>query len=584
MSNLPDFSSYGYRVKQELGCNPSGGRVTYQAVHLATLQLVVIKQFQFAQSSSSWADYDAYQREIRILKSLEHPGIPRYLDSFQTADGFCMVQEYINAPSLVVERSFSLNDVRTIAIKALEILVYLQNRVPLVIHRDIKPDNILVSDDVDVYLVDFGFARVGHGEVGVSSVVKGTLGFMPPEQLFNRQLTAASDLYGLGITLICLLTNTKSVDVGNLIDITYRISFRTLLPNLNSQWLSWLEKMVEPRLQDRFPNAAIALSHLPKETVFAPHVFLSTSMISFQSVRCGAALTQQIQIRNSVPQTKLRGHWSVAPHPSDPQADSNHPWISISPKEFEANTVACEVWIDTSCLMAGQTYVRELCLHSNAAHPTYHVTLQLQTQPGIEANKPLPYGQLTVLCGGAIAGTWMLGLGAQVVSALAGLTFSSTMGTIAGAVVGLELAAVFLALAGSREGASAGGVGGVAGGIVVLAMLAVNPVSQVGPNGWLGVVFGLIYGLASGVGGGVMVERLSDSGLHQALAIALVLSVVGWGSSLGLGLILGFMSPVASLTAVVTGIPLLTLALYYPFWRHNRRARVQRQNRRLIKP
>ena len=51
--------------------------------------------------------------------------------------------------------------------------------------------------------MDFGFARIGDGEVGVSSVVKGTLGFMPPEQIFNRQLTEASDLYGLGMTLIC---------------------------------------------------------------------------------------------------------------------------------------------------------------------------------------------------------------------------------------------------------------------------------------------------------------------------------------------------------------------------------------------
>lgn len=58
-----------------------------------------------------------------------------------------MVQEYIAAPSLSVVRSFSLQDIRTIAVKALEILIYLQNRVPPVIHRDIKPENILVSDD-----------------------------------------------------------------------------------------------------------------------------------------------------------------------------------------------------------------------------------------------------------------------------------------------------------------------------------------------------------------------------------------------------------------------------------------------------
>jgi hypothetical protein len=584
MSTLPDFSSYGYRLKRELGCNLSGGRVTYQAVHLETLQPVVIKQFQFAQSSSNWADYDAYQREIRILRSFEHPGIPQYLDSFQTADGFCMVQQYIDAPSLATERTFSLDDIRTIAIKALEILTYLQNRVPAVIHRDIKPDNILVSDAIDVYLVDFGFARIGHGEVGVSSVVKGTLGFMPPEQLFNRQLTPASDLYGLGITLICLLTNTKSIDVGNLIDITYRINFRTLLPNLSSQWLNWLEKMVEPRLNDRFPNAAIALSSLPRDVVFAPHVCLSTSAIHAGPVRCGAILTYQIRVQNSVPQTKLRGEWSVAPHPGDPPSAAQHVWIAVTPRDFEANLVNCEVWIDTSRLMPGQTYVRELCLHTNAAHSIYQVTLQVQTQAEVERDKPLPYGRLGVLCGGAIAGTWILGLAAQVIAALAGLVFTSVMGVAAGVVVGLEMAAAFLAITGARHGASAGVWGGCAAGAVVLAMLVVNPVSQIGPSGWLGVGFGVLYGVLAGLSAGLIAEQLSEKGLAHPTAIALALSVIAWGSSLGLGLILGFISPVASLLIGLTGLPLLAIALYYPFRRYNRRVQAQRLNRRLIKP
>lgn len=115
-------------------------------------------------------------------------------------------------------RSFSPDEIKQIALSVLEILVYLQNRIPPIIHRDIKPENILVGDQINVTLVDFGFARIGEGEVAISSMVKGTLGFMPPEQLFNRQLTAASDLYGLGATLICLLTGTKSTAIGNLIN------------------------------------------------------------------------------------------------------------------------------------------------------------------------------------------------------------------------------------------------------------------------------------------------------------------------------------------------------------------------------
>jgi hypothetical protein len=69
------------QFEKELGHNSIGGRVTYLATKIATAQLVVIKQFQFATVNSSWSDYDAYQSEIKTLKSLADPSIPAYLDS-----------------------------------------------------------------------------------------------------------------------------------------------------------------------------------------------------------------------------------------------------------------------------------------------------------------------------------------------------------------------------------------------------------------------------------------------------------------------------------------------------------------------
>ncbi len=263
MSNFPDFSNHGYQVIRELGHNRVGGRVTYLANEINTSTPVVIKQFQFAQFAASWSEYEAYEQEIQVLKRLDHPNIPRYLDSFPTTAGFCMVQEYKNAPSLLVSRYFSPQDVKQIAISILNILKYLQNQqLPPVIHRDIKPDNILVDDQLNVTLVDFGFARLGGGEVAISSVVKGTLGFMPPEQLFNRQLTAASDLYGLGATLICLLTGTASTEIGNLIDDSGRINLKQKIPKLSLDWVNWLQKMVEPNVKERYSNAAKALDAL----------------------------------------------------------------------------------------------------------------------------------------------------------------------------------------------------------------------------------------------------------------------------------------------------------------------------------
>ncbi|MBC6418098.1 MAG: hypothetical protein GDA44_04565 [Prochloron sp. SP5CPC1] len=128
MSNYPDFSSRGYEIERELGINSSGGRVTYKATKIANQQPVVIKQFQFVQSASTWSGYKTVQREINVLKQLNHPRIPRYLDDFETPTGFCLVQEYKHAPSLGQQSNFTLGEVEKIARSILEVLVYLQGR------------------------------------------------------------------------------------------------------------------------------------------------------------------------------------------------------------------------------------------------------------------------------------------------------------------------------------------------------------------------------------------------------------------------------------------------------------------------
>lgn len=262
MSEYPDFSTHGYQVKKELGRNREAGRITYQAAALNLDLQVVIKEFRFALAGADWSGFKAYQREIEVLQQLDHPRIPRYLDSFETPQGFCLVQEYKNAFSLAVRRSFTPEDIQKIAVSVLEILVYLQCRVPPIIHRDIKPENILVDEQLNAYLVDFGFARIRGGQVALSSVAAGTPGFMPPEEQFGRPLTEASDLYSLGATLICLLTGTRSVDIGQLMDDNYRFDFKGKVPQLSPRFVQWLTKMVEPNLKNRYANAGSALEAL----------------------------------------------------------------------------------------------------------------------------------------------------------------------------------------------------------------------------------------------------------------------------------------------------------------------------------
>ncbi|MGK7945588.1 MAG: serine/threonine protein kinase [Microcystaceae cyanobacterium] len=290
MTDYPDFSNYGYQIISELGHNRAGGRVTYLAMEINTQNNVVVKQFFFAQTTSKWSDYDSYQREIDILKALDHPNIPKYLDSFQTPTGFCMIQEYKKAPSLAVSRNWTPQQIKQIAISILDILKYLQGKIPPIIHRDLKPENILVDEQLNVSLVDFGFARMGGGEVAVSSVVKGTLGFMPPEQMFNRELTPASDLYSLGATLICLLTNTLSTHVGNLMDENGKIDFKAKVPHLSDEFINWLEKCIHPHYQQRFANADQAFNALIPIKVLRPKQLSNRSQRIIKATVSGVVL------------------------------------------------------------------------------------------------------------------------------------------------------------------------------------------------------------------------------------------------------------------------------------------------------
>ena len=258
----PYFSVNGYEVIKEVGYNREGGRITYLGKMIKSGIDVVIKEFRFAQKDSNWSGFQAYKREIELLQQLNHPRIPRYLDSFETPEGFCLVQEYKNAPSLAEKHNFNPEEIKKIAISILEILVYLQQQVPPIIHRDIKPDTILIDEQLNAYLVDFGLIRLQDGKIPLSGIAVGTPGFMPPENLCGHALTQASDLYSLGVTLICLLTNTPSIEVGTLIDNNYRFEFDRILPKISNQFAKWLTKMVEKNVDRRYSNAAHALKEI----------------------------------------------------------------------------------------------------------------------------------------------------------------------------------------------------------------------------------------------------------------------------------------------------------------------------------
>ncbi|HEY9666661.1 MAG TPA: serine/threonine-protein kinase [Coleofasciculaceae cyanobacterium] len=623
MSKFPDLSSYGYRVIKELGHNRTGGRVTYLAVPrvphsssptLASKEIgekqgrepVVIKQFQFALANTKWSDYEAIEREIQVLQGLNHPGIPRYLGSFQTPQGFCLVQEYKNAPSLAVPRSFDPDEIKQIAVSLLNILIYLQNRIPAISHRDIKPENILVDDKINVYLVDFGLARIGDGEVAMSSVAKGTIGFMAPEQLFNRQLNEASDLYGLGATLICLLTGTPSTAISNLIDDDYRINFKHLVPKLSLRWIEWLQKMVELKPKDRFPDAETALEALkPIYVIRVPEVKLSQPCLEFTAKKLGEKLTQILAISNTVPETVLETRVEVAPHLSDPPHTPDfHNWIYLEQTHFVSNQVLCKITVDTSKLMANKTFEREVVIRTNSQPETQVLKINVKTAPVPIAVKKLPYLSLALLVLFAAAATWFettawqgliskhgtigitVAIFVSVFVAVLGLTAAVTSGFISNIVskirakLGVPLKAMDTAVAVFFAGIAAMMVAGF--GFQFRALDTTSTFGMASLHAAFAAVDAVVF-MAAFESEGVAQSCL-QRGFSKTYAIALSLLSTALGISLGLGLKLGFVNQLVMSALVATSLPLANMILYPPLERARRLANYRKLEGHLIKP
>jgi serine/threonine protein kinase len=397
-TNLPNFQDYGYQVVEELGINNLAGRITYQAIMTSTQTPVVIKQFRFCTSNANWTEYRAIEREIDVLKQLNHPQIPRYLDHFDSGNGLCLVQEFKNAQPLSNPRSYNPEQIKKIAIQLLNILIYLQDKTGYpepIYHRDIKPDNILLDDQLKVYLIDFGLAKMGSREVNNSSIFAGTPIFIAPEQFLRKKLTKASDLYGLGLTLICLVTGITSDKISELQD-QYndcKIRFKHLVPKLSLQFIGWLEKMVERDVEKRFQNAQEALEALkPLYLIRSPIVQLSASELVLTANEINENITSSITVINDIPDTILQGEWSIVSHKNDVSSRNSHPWITITPHAFTGNHHEFIVTVDTSHLMADKIYERELILISNTDQKSKKLKLIVNTAPlPIEKVKHPPY-------------------------------------------------------------------------------------------------------------------------------------------------------------------------------------------------
>ena len=240
--------------------NNSFGRATYLARNLNTGSRVMIKSFSFGSSENKWNSFNQIENEIKILKSLNHPQIPKYLDSFESGNSFYLVQEFINGKTLSTQKVYLEKEVIDIAKQILSILVYLQGLNPPLVHHDIKPENLLLDKKEKVYLVDFGISKEIKGETIGVTTLSGTEGFIAPERILGRKSDVRSDLYSLGITLSCLITKTPTSRAVSLLNDGFEL--RNGVLDCGDRLSDWIKKLVKRKPNDRFQNAAVALVQL----------------------------------------------------------------------------------------------------------------------------------------------------------------------------------------------------------------------------------------------------------------------------------------------------------------------------------
>lgn len=165
-------------------------------------------------NKAEWVNL-SLQNEFQILVRLEHAGIPRIMDCIRLQEKDYMVMEYvegINLKELVESRgSLSEEQVLDIAIQLCEILKYLHTHKNKILYLDLKPQNVMLTENGTVKLIDFGSAReleIENQTEGKSEMRIGTYGYAAPELMQGKgeMLSEKTDIYSLGATLFYLLT------------------------------------------------------------------------------------------------------------------------------------------------------------------------------------------------------------------------------------------------------------------------------------------------------------------------------------------------------------------------------------------
>ena len=264
-----------YRVSRALGQGGFGATFLAEDISLPGSPQCVIKQLRPAATAPHAFDMarNLFWREAKTLGKIgNHPQIPQLLNFFEQNHEFYLVQEFVDGLTLKGEVKkngpYSEATARQFLSEVLPIMQYVhQNKV---IHRDIKPDNLIRREqDKRLVLIDFGAVKDQVGttpgmsdRTALTAVSVGTPGYAPPEQLSLRPVYA-SDLYALGATCIYLLTGRSPKDLDYHPN-TGEMMWQKYV-HISAHFANVLKKMLEISVRNRYQHSEDVLRALDLE-------------------------------------------------------------------------------------------------------------------------------------------------------------------------------------------------------------------------------------------------------------------------------------------------------------------------------
>ena len=253
-----------FRIEKELG-KGNFGKV-YLVTSKITNKVYAMKEIKFDRYKSD-SQRASVQKEIKLLENMNHPHVITYFSSFVENNNFYIVLEYLNGGSLddkikmEMEKKGSIDEKKVwdILIQILSGLVYLHENKKI-IHRDIKPDNILMDKENNIKISDFGISAINKEDVDdmlkFHGTLVGPLQFIAPEMINGGTYEFKSDIYMLGLTIYKLmcgeLPTHKSIKNNN---ISISLNNNAHLPEHYSQDLkNFVERLLAYEVKER-PSA-----------------------------------------------------------------------------------------------------------------------------------------------------------------------------------------------------------------------------------------------------------------------------------------------------------------------------------------